>query len=46
LEDENSIRLKVRLANKYDIAGVASWRKGFEKSGVWDVISLVLGAAL
>jgi len=46
LEDENSIKLKVQLANKYDIAGVASWRKGFEKPAVWNVISLVLSAAL
>jgi len=46
LEDENSIKLKVRLANKYNIAGVASWRKGFEKPAVWNVISLMLGAAL
>jgi len=45
LEDENSIRLKVKLANKYNIAGVASWRKGFEKPAVWDVIDSVLSAA-
>jgi len=45
LEDENSIRLKVRLANKYNIVGVASWRKGFEKPAVWDVINSVLSAA-
>lgn len=45
LEDENSIKRKVQLANKYDIAGVASWRKGFEKPEIWNVIDSVLSAA-
>lgn len=45
LEDENSIRRKVQLANKYNIAGIASWRKGYEKSAVWNVIDSVLRAA-
>lgn len=45
LEDENSIRLKAQLANEYNLAGVASWRKGFEKPMVWEVIYSVLKAA-
>ncbi|MCQ1530815.1 S-layer homology domain-containing protein [Lutispora saccharofermentans] len=45
LEDENSIRLKAQLANKYNLGGVASWRKGFEKPVVWEVIHSVLKAA-
>lgn len=39
LEDERSISLKVSLVNKYKLAGVASWRKGFEKEKVWEVIN-------
>lgn len=38
LENEESIALKVSLVNKYKLAGVASWRKGFEKVEVWEVI--------
>lgn len=45
LEDENSIRLKAQLANEYNLAGVASWRKGFEKPVVWEAIYSVLKAA-
>lgn len=39
LEDENSIKLKTSLVNKYDLAGVASWRKGYEKEEIWETIS-------
>ncbi|MDF2892212.1 MAG: ydhD1 [Clostridia bacterium] len=42
LEDENSIKLRVELANKYSLAGVASWKLGFEKPGIWDVIAAAL----
>ena len=42
LEDENSIKLRVELANKYNLAGVASWKLGFEKSKIWDVIAAAL----
>ncbi len=42
LEDERSIQLKTELVNKYDLAGVASWKLGFEKPAVWNVISSVL----
>jgi spore germination protein YaaH len=33
LEDANSIRRKAALVKQYDLAGVASWRKGFENAG-------------
>ena len=45
IEDEKSIGLKVGLSAKYDLAGVAAWRKGFEKPGVWEVIRLGLQQA-
>ncbi len=38
LEDEESIRVKLNIMQKYDIGGVASWRLGFEKESIWDEI--------
>lgn len=38
LEDEQSIEVKLNIMQKYNIAGVAAWRLGFEKPAVWDVI--------
>lgn len=42
LEDESSIKLRVELSQKYNLAGVASWKMGFEKPGIWDVIAAAL----
>lgn len=39
LEDTESLQLKASLVNKYQLAGIASWRKGFEKGEVWPAIS-------
>lgn len=39
LEDSNSIDYKVSLVNKYSLAGVGSWRKGFETQDVWETIN-------
>ncbi len=39
LEDANSIELKSSLVNKYNLAGIASWRKGFETEEIWPAIS-------
>ena len=38
LEDEDSIRVKLNIMSKYDIAGVAEWKLGFEVESIWDVI--------
>jgi len=38
LEDERSIATKMQIFSTYDLAGVASWRRGFESPGVWNVI--------
>lgn len=38
-EDVNSLRLKVDLVKKYNLAGVASWRKGFETKDIWPMIN-------
>lgn len=37
-ENEASIAKRVQLARKYDLAGIASWRRGFEKPSIWQVI--------
>ncbi|MEW6398571.1 MAG: glycosyl hydrolase family 18 protein, partial [Bacillota bacterium] len=39
LENERSVLARVRLAARYRLAGLATWRRGFEKPGVWDVIA-------
>ena len=38
LEDEQSIEAKLNIMKKYNIAGVAAWKLGFEKASIWDVI--------
>lgn len=38
LEDEHSVAQRVELVHKYNLAGIASWRRGFEKPVIWDVI--------
>lgn len=38
IEDSDSINLKSSLVHKYDLAGAASWRKGFESEDVWAVL--------
>ena len=38
LEDEDSIRVKLNIMEKYGIAGVAEWKLGFEVDSIWDVI--------
>lgn len=38
LEDEQSIEAKLNIMQKYNIAGVAAWKLGFEKASIWDVI--------
>ena len=45
IEDAKSLALKAELVNKYELAGVAAWRKGFEKEGIWSTIQLALGNA-
>jgi len=38
LENTDTIADRVGLANKYSLAGIASWRRGLEISKVWTVI--------
>lgn len=38
LEEDNSIEAKMELINAANVAGVAAWKMGLEKSSVWNVI--------
>ncbi|MDF2545302.1 MAG: glycoside hydrolase [Anaerosolibacter sp.] len=42
LEDARSIALKTTLVEKYDLAGTASWRRGFEDQDVWMVLDEII----
>ncbi len=39
IEDEVSMKSRIEIVNKYDLAGVASWRRGFETPEIWEVIN-------
>ncbi len=39
LEDRLSIEARIELMKKYNLAGIASWSKGFETSDIWKVIN-------
>lgn len=38
MEEEQSIEEKLKLVKQYELAGVASWRLGYERAGIWDII--------
>lgn len=40
MEEEKSIGLKMDLIKKYDLAGVACWKLGFEPAQLWDIVDL------
>lgn len=42
LEDKTSIESRVKLARKYQLGGVASWRRGFEANDILPVIERTL----
>ncbi|MCT4563235.1 MAG: glycosyl hydrolase family 18 protein [Maledivibacter sp.] len=39
MEDSKSIKLKTDIVNKYNLAGVAAWRRGFETEDIWTTIN-------
>ncbi|MFE4574055.1 glycosyl hydrolase family 18 protein [Paenibacillus chitinolyticus] len=39
LEDETSVKARLEIVNKYKLAGVASWRRGFEEPAIWKVMA-------
>lgn len=42
LEDAMSIQARAELVKKYDLAGAATWRRGFETSDIWPVLDETL----
>ena len=38
VEDTKSLDMKSSLALKYDLAGVAAWRRGYESASIWGVL--------
>ena len=42
LEDAKSLEIKASLIHKYGLAGIASWRKGFETADIWISLDSVL----
>ena len=38
MEEETSIEEKMKLIKQYELAGVSSWRLGYERPSIWDVI--------
>ena len=38
LEEEDSLTEKLKVIKSNNLAGVASWRLGWEKSGIWDLL--------
>lgn len=42
IEDETSVKARIALVNKYHLAGVASWRRGFENPQAWNWIHSTL----
>lgn len=38
LEDENSLAERLKLLDKYELAGAAFWRSGLENKEAWDLI--------
>lgn len=39
LEDSKSLEYKASLIHKYDLAGISSWRKGFETPNIWTTLA-------
>jgi len=42
IENETSMKARAELVKKYDLAGIASWRRGFETAEIWEVIASTL----
>jgi len=42
IEDATSMKARAELVGKYNLAGVASWRRGFESEEIWGVLDKAL----
>jgi len=43
LEEKGSMKKRVELVKKYDLAGIASWRRGFEQQVIWEATVDTMG---
>ena len=43
IEDARSIATKLELVDRHNLAGVAVWRRGLEKEGIWELIATIHG---
>jgi len=43
IEDETSMAARLELIEKYGLAGVAAWRRGFEVPEIWELMERQLG---
>ena len=43
LEDKGSMQKRLELIDKYNLAGVAAWRRGLEKHEIWEIFKTFLG---
>ena len=39
IEDKDSVKRRAELVNKYNLAGITGWRKGFETEDIWVAIT-------
>ena len=42
IEDADSMQKRADLINKYELAGVAAWQRGFETPDIWTVLNNAL----
>nr|WP_256761258.1 glycosyl hydrolase family 18 protein [Cohnella sp. WQ 127256] len=42
IEDATSIKARAELAKKYNLAGVATWKRGFETNDIWGALDTAL----
>jgi spore germination protein YaaH len=42
LEDSHSMQKRIELMKKYRLAGIAAWRRGFEKEELWPLMTELL----
>ena len=42
LEDAHSIEQRIGIMREYELAGIASWRRGFEDESTWETVRNLL----
>lgn len=42
IEDAESLKLKIKMVHKYNLKGIASWRRGYELESIWPVLEEAL----